>query len=252
MNNLILLGIMSLLLCYYLFRGIIKEGIEKKFYSKGKKNSLSSRKLIINTKEDCVEAIGKLNLDTRKWWTGDDPNVPPGCSWTDKLSLTGNSLGLWNKNLVGKRRYDLHPIHYQPPHKTSSALGFLKKINRNLFEDKKEEEIKDVPIALRMKVGTRDQIDSGKFTEDLDNVIAEGFNSGDEMINKDNGLKSQLKANTDLNNTKWLGGEDYEKRQNDRKKEYFKYKAINSLLMDVNHLRNSAISNTPVELNLKI
>jgi len=57
---------------------------------------------------------------------------------------------------------------------------------------------------------------------------------------------------TDLNNTKWLGGEDYEKRQNDRKKEYFKYKAINSLLMDVNHLRNSAISNTPVELNLKI
>ena len=67
MKNLILLGIMSLLLCYYLFKGIIKEGIEKKFYTKGKKNTLAPRKLIINTKDDCVSAISQLNLDTRKW-----------------------------------------------------------------------------------------------------------------------------------------------------------------------------------------
>jgi hypothetical protein len=252
MNNLILLGIMSLLLCYYLFKGIIKEGIEKKFYTKGRKDSLGPRNLIINTKEDCVSAIAQLNLDTRKWWMGDDPNVPPGCSWTDKLSLVNNSMGLWNKNLVGKRRYDLHPIHYQPPHKTSSALGFLKKINRNLVENNYKHKIKDVPIALRMKVGSRAQIDSGNFIEDVENVIAEGFKSGDELIDKDSGLKSQLKTNTDLNNTEFLRGDNYKKRQNEREKEHFKHNAINSLLMDVNHLRNSAISNTPVELNLKI
>jgi len=120
MNNLILLGIISLLLCYYLFKGIIKEG--------------------------------------------------------------------------------------------STSIGFLKKINSNLFDNIYKPKVKDVPIALRMKVGTREQIDSGNYTEDMAGTV-EAFKSGAELINEDNGLKSQMKINTDLNNKKWLRDEKTNKER---------------------------------------
>ena len=142
--------LLIILLLIIFYKSITKafEGLEFKQLPKNKK---CSRDLVISSKEQCQAAIDKLGLTTAKWWEGYDTNVPPGCSWTDKVSHVNNSLGFWNKSSTGNKRYDLHPICNNPPPEIITSEKMLKKINNNLDEASLEKR-GDVPIALNVNV----------------------------------------------------------------------------------------------------
>jgi len=230
-KNYILLGIISFIFLYNLCRGALTEGLDKKHFEKRPKNRLCRKDLVIDTKADCEKAINSLDLYSSNWWEGSDDNIPPGCNWTDKLSMVGKSMAMWNNSTIGKRRYDIHPVCYMPPKKPTTYASFLKKINKNLLNNNLPEK-EEVPIALNLAVG--------KETD----MMKEGMLTGNKLFEQGNRLRSSPKLNSDLNNFR-----DYEGFEN---KDKFKLKAVNSLLMDLGHLREDHPQGTPIELNLMI
>ena len=230
-NNYILLGIISFIFLCHLCQGALTEGLDKKHFEKKPKNRLCRKDLVIDTKADCEKAIKTLDLYSGKWWEGSDDKIPPGCNWTDKLSLVGKSMAMWNNSLIGNRRYDIHPICYMPPKKPTTYASFLKKINKNLMKVNLPEK-EEVPIALNMSVGKESD------------MMKEGMLTGNKLFEQGNRLKSTSKLNSDLNNFR-----DYEGFEN---RDKFKLKAVNSLLMDLGHLREDQPQGTPIELNLMI
>ena len=230
-NNFILLGIISFIFYYHLFKIVLAEGLDKKNFEKKSKNRLCRKDLIIDTKEDCEKAIKNLNLYSSNWWEGSDDKLPPGCGWTDKLSVVGKSMAFWNNSLVGKRRYDIHPVCFMPPKKPTTYATFLKKINKNLTKVNLPEK-EEVPIALNMRVG--------KETD----MIKEGMLTGNKLFEQGVRLRSSSKLNSDLNNFR-----EYEGFEN---RDKFKLLAVNSLLMDLGHLREDQPQGTPIELNLML
>jgi len=227
-NNFIILGIISFIFYYYFFQNVLSEGLNEKYYEKIPKNRLCRKDLIIDTKEDCISAIKDLNLDAANWWEGHDEKVPPGCAWTNKLSHAGKSMAFWNNSLIGKGRHDINPVCYMGPKKAPNYISFLKKINKNLSKVNLPEK-EEVPIALNMRVGKESDI------------IKDDMLTGSKLFEQGVRLKSSSKTNADLNN--------YEHFEN---RDKFKLKAVNSLLMDLGHLRENQPKGTPIELNLMI
>jgi len=225
-NNYILLGIISFIIYLYLFQNVLSEGMEMKSFNKKSKDKLCRKDLIINKKQDCVSAIKNLNLDASNWWEGIDENIPPGCSWADKLG--GAGMAFWNKSSVGKHRHDINPICYKQ--EMGTYMSFLKKINKNLMESFSDNT--PVPIALNMRVGKESD------------MIKEGMLTGNKLFEQGIRLKSSPKLNSDLNNFY-----EYEGFKN---RDKFKLIATNSLLMDLAHLRENQPKGTPIELNLMI
>ena len=180
--NAFLLGIMSLILCYYLFKGVYIEGIPNQSFEKKGKGRLCKHDLKIETREQCVKSIKQLNLPWSKWWVGQDEKIPPGCSWTDKLSMVGKPMAFWNKSKQGSSRYDLNPVCHVEPKQDYNYIDYLNKIGNNLKTNIEDEE-SDVPIALRVNVGNNKEIEylkkQPKKNQDLQDAY-EGFENPDD------------------------------------------------------------------------
>jgi len=178
--NTILLGIMSLILCYYLFKGVYTEGIPNQSFEKKGKGRLCKKDLKISSREECVKAAKQLNLPWSKWWVGQDPNIPPGCSWTNKLSMVGKPMAFWNKSEQGSSRYDLNPLCQTPPKQNYNYIDYLNKIRHNLKTNVPDEE-GEIPIALRVIVGNNNEIEHlKKKPKDNQDLQGEGFTNPDD------------------------------------------------------------------------
>ena len=245
-DNFILLGITSLLLFFYLFRGVRESiGVKTKFFEKFRKNTVCNNSLVLDTQDDCVKAIKELNLIPNnkkyKWWIGDDATVPPGCSWADHISLVGEPTAFWNKSRIGKPRYDLNPVCYMSPKISYNYMDYLKKINRRLKVSTPDVDKKDVPIALNVNVGndtemaqfykTREILRKRQYHPDMIKTGILGEREG-MVTAQGNFLKSRSKKNGDL--------------QKEGFDNHYKLKAINSLLMDLNTLKNEGAPKTPI------
>ena len=89
MNN-YLLFIILIIIFSIAFSKNRREAIQN--YSRKQKNRLCRRNEKITSKEECKKALSELGLNANRWWAGYDSNIPPGCSWTDKVSNINNSM----------------------------------------------------------------------------------------------------------------------------------------------------------------
>ena len=56
---------------------------------------------------------------------GQDQNIPPGCSWTNKLSMVGKPMAFWNKSEQGSSRYDLNPLCQTSPKQNYNDIDYI-------------------------------------------------------------------------------------------------------------------------------
>ena len=224
----------------------------KKRVLKLRKNTNCPDGLKIKSHSECWQALKKLGLFSRTHWTGKDPKVPIGCSWTNSVSAVGKSMGLWNYSLSGKARYDLHPICYRPPLAPQKTTGILKAINKRLLEKSIEKEEDPVPIALTVGVSK----DSQKKVTSSQSLFKEAMSVlGDQYkINhfRDQGSGQRSKTNSDLSNHAPFVREGFDVKMTGKVPDDFKALATNAFLIDMAHLKGEDLTGVPVNLNLSL
>ena len=96
-GNNVLVCIGLLILIYFLFSGVVIEGITT--YMKGSAGALCDSGRHIASKKECGEALKSLDLPTKEWWTGNDKEMPPYCS----ISIGKDpEQAQWNESVTGK------------------------------------------------------------------------------------------------------------------------------------------------------